>query len=368
MKVAFDNQIFTKQAYGGISRIFAKTAWELQELNVDPRIIGGFHINNYLKDLPKSIASGKFLNAYPKKSLRVFNALNKAWSSFEASSFDPDIIHETYYSFDPPIKKKERPVVVSVYDMIQELYPEMFPAYEITTPEKKATLKRADQIISISHHTKKDLIELFGIPAEKISVVHLAADNLSKGIKEDFQKPERPFFLYVGARRGYKNFQKLVKAFASSEELKRDFDIIAFGSMGFEKEEIDLFNQLRIAPEKIRHESGDDTYLAFLYSQAFAFVSPSIYEGFGIPPLEAMVNNCPVISSNTSSMPEVIGEAALFFDPTSQEEMKVQLERLVSDASLRADLIQKGVSQSTKFSWKRSALETREVYTKVLAA
>lgn len=365
MKVAFDNQIFTKQPYGGISRIFVKTAVELRQLEVDAKIFGGFHINNYLKELPKSIGSGKFLENYPKRSLRIVNNFNKAWSSYEAWSFKPDIIHETYYSFDPPIHKK-KPVIVSVYDMIQELYPQLFPAYEITTSEKKAALERADHIISISHHTKKDLIELFGIPPEKISVVHLAADGMSGAAIRKYEKLERPFFLYVGARRGYKNFKTMVRAFASSQSLIKDFDIIAFGGMGFEKDELDLFKELGVKKDSIRHEKGDDSYLAFLYSQAFAFVYPSLYEGFGIPPLEAMVNNCPVLSSNTSSMPEVIGDAALFFDPNNEEEIKEQMESLVLGSALRADLIKKGISQSTKFSWKKSAIETREVYQKVL--
>ncbi|MFC3880941.1 glycosyltransferase family 4 protein [Algoriphagus namhaensis] len=367
MKIAFDNQIFTKQSYGGISRIFANTAVELEQLGVGVRIIGGFHINNYLKELPKSITSGKYIESYPKRSLRVFNQLNKAWSSLEANKFKPDIIHETYFSFDSPIKKK-KPVVVSVYDMIQEIFPQLFPEYELTTPEKKASLERADHIISISEHTKNDLVNLFGIQPDKISVVHLAADTLSQATANDYKEPERPFFLYVGGRRGYKNFKSLLRAFASSELLVKDFDIIAFGGMPFEKEEVELFHELGLNENKVRHESGADSYLAFLYSKAFAFIYPSLYEGFGIPPLEAMVNHCPVISSNTSSMPEVIGDAALFFDPREKEEMKNQMERLVLDSKLRQDLIKKGLSRSENFSWKKTAMETNKVYQKVLAS
>jgi len=365
LKVVFDNQIFSSQKYGGISKYFARIASEMNSDRVESKILAGFHINAYLKE-ENNFVSGYYLNKYPKRSIRAFRKLNKYLSNIQASMIKPDIIHETYFSFKPIIQN-DAPVIVTVYDMIQELFTDLFDPYLIHTKEKIDSLKRADHILSISHHTKKDLCELFDISPEKVSVVHLAADKPIKLDKEnDIIYSSKPYFLYVGLRVTYKNFQNFLKGFASSEFLKKEMNIIAFGGGEFSAKEKAFFVSLGLSKDQLIQVGGDDQLLADLYSKAYGFVYPSLYEGFGIPPLEAMAYNCPVISSNVSSMPEVIGDSALFFDPNDLDEIRENLEKVVLDQNLRNELISKGNIKSNEFTWEKTARETLEVYQNVI--
>jgi glycosyltransferase involved in cell wall biosynthesis len=165
----------------------------------------------------------------------------------------------------------------------------------------------------------------------------------------------------------YKNFQNFLHAFAASEFLKKEMNIIAFGGGEFSAKEKELFSSLGLREDQMIQIGGNDQILANLYSKAYAFIYPSLYEGFGIPPLEAMAYNCPVLSSNVSSMPEVIGDAALFFNPNDLEEIRVQMEKVVLDQNLREELILKGKEKNTEYSWEKTAEETSEVYKKVIA-
>jgi glycosyltransferase involved in cell wall biosynthesis len=366
LKVVFDNQIFSNQKYGGISRYFARIASEMRSNGVDAKILAGFHINSYLKEKNDSV-SGYYFDKYPKRSIRAFRKLNKYVSNIQASLIKPDIIHETYFS-SKPIIQNNAPVIVTVYDMIQELFSDLFDPSLIHTKEKIDSLKRADHILSIPHHTKKDLCDLFNIAPEKVSVVHLAADEpLELELIGDKSFSEKPYFLYVGLRLTYKNFQNFLHAFAASEFLKKEMNIIAFGGGEFSAKEKELFSSLGLREDQMIQIGGNDQILANLYSKAYAFIYPSLYEGFGIPPLEAMAYNCPVLSSNVSSMPEVIGDAALFFNPNDLEEIRVQMEKVVLDQNLREELILKGKEKNTEYSWEKTAEETSEVYKKVIA-
>lgn len=208
---------------------------------------------------------------------------------------------------------------------------------------------------------------MFGITPEKISVVHLAADSLSYSENYDeLFSYRKPFLLYVGSRGGYKNFAGLLKAVSTSKKLKAAFDIITFGGGKFTQKEKKMLTALGFDNQQIRQTSGDDHILAKLYKNATAFIYPSLYEGFGIPPLEAMACRCPVISSNSSSMPEVIGVAGEFFNPTSIEDMACAIEKVVFSESRMRELKEKGQDRLKLFSWEKCAKETLEVYKKVI--
>ena len=127
-----------------------------------------------------------------------------------------------------------------------------------------------------------------------------------------------------------------------------------------------MFKSLKIKNEQIKNYLGDDRFLSYLYKNATAFIYPSLYEGFGMPILEAMNLNCPVISSNTSSMPEVYGNAALAFDPTKKDELADCLKAIVFDTDLRKNLIDKGKARASLFSWDKCARETKSIYSKLL--
>jgi glycosyltransferase involved in cell wall biosynthesis len=168
----------------------------------------------------------------------------------------------------------------------------------------------------------------------------------------------------VGNRGGYKNFGKLLKAFSSSSIL-REFDLIAFGGSPLLPGEWDEIKRLGIT-DRVRFESGSDRDLAEHYRAATAFVYPSMYEGFGIPPLEAMSHGCPVVCSNAGAIPEVVGDAGVYFDPNNSDELRSTLERVATTEGLQADLRVRGYQRISAFSWDRCAEATAKIYREIM--
>ena len=366
MKLAYDHQIFTYQFYGGVSRYYSHLLGVLFEKNQDVRVFAGFHRNNYIEDLPDEIVCGYKFAKYPPKTGPIFHLLNHAVCQVQTKLWQPDIIHETYYSTLPLLNTKAIRVA-TVYDMIHELYPNQFANPHRTTQWKKETFSRVDHIISISHSTKKDLIEIFGIADDKISVVHLGVDaSKFKAEKCQIRLSEKPYLLYVGSRSGYKNFSRFIEAFASSPQLKASLDVIAFGGGPFNSTELSLIRQLDLNTKNVRQISGDDKKLSHLYTNATAFIFPSLYEGFGLPPLAAMATGCPVISSNTSSMPEVVRNAGVYFDPHNIQSIQTAIESVVFSEDLRKSLTTAGYENIKNFSWQRCGTETLAIYQKLV--
>ena len=362
MKIYYDNQIFRLQKYGGISRYFVRLAEQLAGMNHHPMVLGGFHMNAYLRDLDRSLTKGVYLEKYPKGTIRLLRDSGKLINQAYATLTRPHIVHETYFSEDPMLKGGKRRVITE-YDCLHELYPELFPQVQLKTKEKKRAFDRADLILAISHQTKADMLKFFSVPEEKIQVTHLAADP--KIAEDRIVYPpvaERPFLLYVGIRMKHKNFEGMVRAFAASTRLMKEFDLVVFTPLPFSSLELKLFDDLGFGEDQVKRVEGDDPQLFGYFKTARAFVYPSLYEGFGIPPLEAMTYGCPVVCSNTSSLPEVVGDAALTFDPENLEEMSSQMERMAIDDSLRAGFIQKGNERITHFSWQKTAQETLQHY------
>jgi glycosyltransferase involved in cell wall biosynthesis len=362
LKIAFDYQTFHKQVYGGISKYFVSLVSELSILEQRPKIFAPFYVNRYARDLPKKFVFGIGVNT--KKayfiSRRISNMAIKQWK--------PDLIHETYYDKGNSTKTSAPPVVITVYDMIHELFPSHTGNSQAFIDLKKNAIHRADHIICISQSTRRDLIELLNISEHKISVVHLAS-TLPPAIPEmgySTLKSSKPFLLYVGMRQGCKNFSTLLKALSLSKKLQSDFDLLAFGGGAFTADELDLMSKLNLKPGSIKQVSGDDDQLNQFYSQAEAFICPSLYEGFGLPLLEAAANNCPVVTSNKSSMPEVMGEAAHYFEPTSADDIMNAIESVVYNGARKSQLRQLGLSRAAQFSWAKCAAETLGVYRHVV--
>jgi len=366
MKIAFDYQIFSQQSYGGISRYYSRLATELLKLEQDVSIFAGVHRNNYLSNLPNGVVKGRKLAKYPPKTAKLFQFANHYWSNYQISVLRPQVIHETYYSnFIHNLNNVPR--IVTVHDIIHELFSETFNKSNIITQRKISTFNRADHIISISHNTKKDLIEFFEISPEKITVIHHGSPSSS--IKEHHHSNDsnnKPFLLYVGPRNGYKNFNCFLEAVSLSQKLIDEFDIISFGGGMLTSDEQATIRSLGFNNGQVKQIGGDDSVLASLYKDAIAFVYPSLYEGFGIPPLEAMAHQCPVVSSNSSSMPEVIGRAAEYFDPKEPYSIKVAIENVVFSPSRIEDLKVRGLERIKDFSWQKCAQETLSVYEKIV--
>ena len=362
MKIAFDAQIFAEQEFGGISRYFCALATELSRIpNINVKIVAPLHVNGYLRELNPEIAFGHFIPRLPKTG-RIIKTLSGAFFRPVAAMMRPDIVHETYYSPRPTYGGRV-PHVLTVYDMIHERFPGSFAVNDPVASYKASAVHRADHIFCISENTRRDLLEIHGLPEERISVTYLGYDALAaSSITATELVGDSPYLLHVGGRQGYKNFEGLLRAYTASDWLRTNFRVVCFGGGAFSPTERGLMAELGISGAQVVQIGGADDRLAALYSSAAAFVYPSMYEGFGIPPLEAMSLGCPVICSNTSSIPEVVGEAGEYFDPADTGSIRDALERVLQSASRRSQLVDLGYVRCRRFSWERCANETAAVY------
>ncbi|MCG3771732.1 MAG: Alpha-maltose-1-phosphate synthase [Nitrosomonadaceae bacterium] len=368
MRVAFDQQVFLLQEYGGISRYVCSLANGLTKIpDVDVTIIAPLHYNGHLAELSRDLKWGWRVPRLPKTA-RLAYSVSAALAQQAMRRFRPDVVHETYYSanaFAPSGALR----VITVYDMIHERFPSEFSGGQLTAA-KKIAVSRADHVLCISESTRRDLIDIFGVDAGRVSVVYLGYDELRLAILSSDEPRLRtdtgPFLLHVGSRGGYKNFASVLRTFAHSSCLKESFSIVCFGGGAFRSEELSLMRELKLADGQVQHLGGGDEVLAWLYQQAAAFIYPSRYEGFGIPLLEAMSLGCPVICSNTSSIPEVVGAAGEYFDPGDIESMRTAIEFVLGSRTRRDELVAKGYARCALFSWTRCAEETLNIYRSLL--
>lgn len=365
IKIAYDSQIFSGQVYGGISRYICEIASRVSKYpDVDVKIAAPLYVNAYLENLPKDILKG-FRSPFPHDFLKLYQrAGSMILGDIMLQYMAPDIIHETYY-LKYPLGSRRATRVLTIHDMIHEKFESQLQYGRKAALHKAAAAHRADHIICVSESTKHDVIEILGIDPEKISVIHLGSNLM---IASDYvynlqaEVINKPYLFYVGIRGGYKNFQGMLKAYANSELLKSEFKLVCFGGGVFKNEELSLIKKLGLDQNQVIQLSGDDQLLAKLYKGASAFVFPSLYEGFGIPPLEAMSYGCPVVCSNTSSIPEVVGDAGQYFDPYDLESMQISIETVVSSLALRESLITRGKKRLNRFSWDECASQTFAVY------
>jgi len=366
MNILFDHQIFCLQKYGGISRYFYELANHIADRSEEEvKIFAPVHINEYL---PKSGIVRP--NGIKIQELSGFGRI-AAWGFDTALAYvalkprrDVDIFHETYYSgVDCCPRAAKR--ILTIFDMTHEKFPEMSPGRSSTRQTKARAVERADHVLCISENTRSDLISLLGVPEEKTSVVHLGYSLSVNEVKRPAIS-ENPYILFVGQRGGYKNFISLLRAYAKTPALKEEFSLVCFGGGEFSGQERALIESHQLSSTRVMHLSGGDEVLAGLYSGAAAFIYPSLYEGFGIPPLEAMSFGCPVICSNSSSLPEVVGDAAELFDPTNEGDMLAAIFRVLHSPKVSQLLIARGFERIKQFSWEKCAKDTLDVYNKVL--
>ena len=357
MKVLFDHQTFTHQEYGGISRYFFELATRLQtypDVDVTSSIL--FSNNDYIQGSSALPSRLFFRDRNFKGKKRLMMLLNEMRSlrAYRQEAFD--IFHPTYYDLYYMKAPKRAPVVVTCLDMIHEKF---MPEDTVTAHNKKVSMNRADKIFAISQSTKNDIMEFYGIEDKKISVTYLAS-SLGKPERLKQASGADRFFLYVGKRNLYKNFFPFVKAIAPLL-LNPDVYLYCAGGGALEKDEQVFLRELKIE-NKVRLFPGSDESLAKLYSTAVAFIYPSLYEGFGIPVLEAMNCGCPVAVSNTSSLPEVAGDAALYFDPNNIDSVRAAAETFLEKPQVREAMIARGFERAKLFSWDETARVTHSIY------
>jgi len=364
MHVLYDYQIFALQEMGGISRYFVELALRLPDYSggIETTILAPVHINAYLENSPVRKV-GRKVAPFPGKH-RILPRINRIAGRGFLKKQPPDIFHETYYSGNAqPI---HAPRILTVYDMIHERFPDQFHGVDSHIPVLKAqAVARADHVIAISKSTRDDLMQYLGVAPEKVTVIPLAPSFDTIDGRVDFDAGGRPYLLYVGLREGVKNFQRFIIAFSRSRLLCSEFDVLCVGGGGFTTDEERFFRSLGVR-EQVRHLQADDSLLAALYAHAALFVYPSLYEGFGLPLLEAMHCGCPVACSTAGSMPEIAGDAALYFDPLDEEELRTVLESIVQSQEIADSLRVRGHEREKMFAWESCVARTAELYRSAL--
>lgn len=360
MQILYDGQIYALQKAGGINRYFANLISRLPE-NITPTITTcELHNVNFPQHTNLKTF---FYQRFGFKPGRICYWLEQYY--FQAVSyFNPfSVLHPTYYSTltRREMKQSKHPIVLTVYDLIHELFAEQMDATGEQAEIKQKAILSADAIICISENTKQDLLERYSVSEDRVTVTHLASEIDASMSYSDESVPSEPYYLYVGGRGGYKNFDRLLVAFAKTKSIHPEIKLCVVGST-FSPEEKQRISELKLEQSIEHYGHVSDPHLAKLYRCALAFVYPSLYEGFGIPPLEAMSCGTPVIASNTSSIPEVVADAGILFNPESSNDLADILISIVDNPLGRERLILKGYERSKLFSWDKTVAETLEVY------
>jgi len=374
MKILYDHQIFNIQQYGGISRYFSEiiNTFHLgtSKYNVTVDFSLRYSDNHYLTNASFSTHKQFMKNRFFKGLRRHFNKkrsqVNIAHSVNALRSGQFDIFHPTYYDTYFLEHIGNKPFVLTIYDMIHELFPGSNHASDKSIERKKELARKAAKIIAISENTKIDIMKFYNIGSDKISTVYLGPPTLSESDlnKHVATTPER-FILFVGNRGGYKNFDTFISAITPLLSEDKNLYLICAGGGSFSSDNREVFEKLRVKDKTIQLPVNDDT-LACLYSRALAFVFPSLYEGFGLPILEAFTYGCPVLLSNSSSFPEVAGKAGIYFEPTEKDSIRSEVGKILYDKDILNDYKLKGYEQLAKFSWDKTAESTNQVYASIL--
>lgn len=386
MRVLFDHQVFELQRWGGISRYFVELLRGLDgRIEVDLALARTR--SEYLSTLNEVLALGAtdfgfretFLGSarfpgkgqlhsvvkrlYPPANARRVNR-RLALEKLRAGRYD--LFHPTYY--DPYFLEAlgDRPYVLTVYDCTHEVYPEHFSPHDPTSARKRRLAQGASRILAISEHTKQDVTGLLDVDPGKVDVVHLGFAARAGGDASLARPLPERYVLFTGSRGQYKNWAFFVRAIAPLLRDERLLHLVCTGDP-FSAAEREYLRSLGLSDSVLRVSPGE-AGLQALYERAAVFVLPSLYEGFGLPVLEAFAAGCPAAVSGTSSLPEVGGDAALYFDPKDGDSLRDAVGRLLSDTALRTELIARGKARVAEFTWEKTAAATIATYHRALEA
>jgi glycosyltransferase involved in cell wall biosynthesis len=303
--------------------------------------------------------------------------LTRLWTqyrlAFECLINPPEILFVPAHTI-PVIRRPSLKTIVTIHDLGAEFLAQhhQFPHKLYLNWSTKYVAKHATHIIAVSDATKKDLVKQFKVSPKRITVVHEAVNSdiyypRKKAEVENVKKEfglKKPYLLFVGTIQPRKNLIKLIEAFSKLKN--KNLDLVISGKPGW------LFEEIYAAPKKFGVENQvkflgyvPEEKIPALYSGAEIFVYPSLYEGFGLPILEAMACGCPVLTSNTTSMPEVSGGNALLVNPKKTEEITFGIKQLLKNPIKRQVMAQKGLEWVKNFSWEKTAAETIAVFEKV---
>jgi glycosyltransferase involved in cell wall biosynthesis len=339
----------------------------------------GFYVSNLTQALTEIDKKNEYLFFKPEEERDFSTPQRWVWDQMTipkmARDAKVDILHQPCFSTPVGYNGK---VVVTIHDLISVFFGHNIPFWsrQFFAKWMPFTYRYADHLIAVSEHTKKDAMKVLGIPEDKITVIHEAADEKYRviedkatiaNVRKKYKLGDEPFILHVGTLEPRKNLPFLVTAFAMArEKYGIKAKLVITGKKGWYYEGLfTLVDDLKLHDEVIFTGYVEDEDIPAIYNAATIFAFPSHYEGFGLPPLEAMASGTPVISSNTSSMPEVIGEAGILLPPKDESAWAEALNTLLTDKKLWETNRKKGLEQAKRFSWKRCAQETIAVYEKV---
>jgi glycosyltransferase involved in cell wall biosynthesis len=358
MRILYDGYVYREQPTGGINRYFANLIKRLPGDVVPLLTTPGDHTLDY--PAHANLKTFRFKGVRP---LRVSFRMEKYYFRCLEAAVNFDVAHPTYYSLltQRDFAAYRRPIVLTVWDMTHERFTNHFRDGAQVVEMKRKAIEAAHSIICISESTKKDLLEYYPHVTEgRVRVTHLASElDESMGYGPEMI-PLRPYFLFVGARGGYKNFSNLLAAFARVANGRQDLTLCVVGTPFSAAEQRDI-TEMRLSGRVEHYGRASDAQLAKLYRHSIALVYPSLYEGFGIPLVEAMACGTAVVASNRASLPEVLGAAGLLFDPAVDDLADILLS-LVENPSERERLVALGRKRAQDFSWDRTAAQTIDVY------
>lgn len=388
MRIGIDARFFGPSGKG-LGRYTQKLVENIERIYAEEKELHGKDVEFFIFLRQENFAE------YVPKHKNVYKVLADCrWYTFKEQiempillrKYDLDLVH--FPHFNVPILYG-RKFVVTIHDLILIHFPTLrgttlnpliywlkFAAYKLTIAW---AIWRAEKIITVSNFTKKDILENYRVDPEKIKVIYEASDDYCNvanrkekevlrqyGLVADNYGIMKPYILYVGNAYPHKNLERLIRAFSKLSIKNSALNLVLVGKADY------FYDNLRriVADERIQNVifAGfvPDCDLDVVYKNAKLYVFPSLYEGFGIPPLEAMAKGVPVASSDHECMQEILGESAVYFSATDEVDMARMMEKVLQDETLREKLIAAGYRQSKKYSWERMARETMEIYSSLV--
>lgn len=370
MRILFDHQVFSWQNYGGISRYFIEQIRGLQSLGQEVFLPQRFFAENvYLSNL----------QGYEQKSLTPFPFKGKKWLQLQLGkraslnalkSLEPQVFHPTY--FDPyfltEVQKRGTRWVMTVHDMIHEIYGHgstgFFSLDAKVIQNKRLLAQKAHAVITVSENTRKDLLHFCPeVDPSRIHVVYHG--NRLKAEPTVLSNTKEPYLLFVGQRKGYKNFKAMLDQLHPVMAEEKSLKLICVGGGAFDASELAQIKELGLEHRVLYTIVQSDAALAQTYQQAVCFLFPSLYEGFGLPAVEAMACHCPVLLQEGKALREIGGDSALYFDTGQKDSLAKVLNTLLRNPEQRKKMIESGKKRADSFSWEKSVENHLKIYQSV---
>lgn len=349
MKILYDTQIYLGQLAGGVSRYHYELLKGISGTQ-DVDLAGRFYKNQYIRQF----------NPLNKRLVRdpmsLFSEINKRLIAKKVREADYDIFHPAgTYKFIEEFQTQKK-MLITIHDMIMEKH------FGADSTQKLRYAQKADKIIAVSKSTKNDIMEMFGIADDKIEVIyHGSSLSYDKKQKTSLQLPSK-YILFVGNRDAYKNFSNSLEGIAPALRENKDLYFICVGKTGFQKHEQERIEKLNISSQVLSFIKVDDKDLSVLYAHALFFIFPSLYEGFGIPILEAWSCGTAIALSDTVCFKEIAQDNALYFDPNNIDAITEIVFEMLKNQDLREEFVRKGQKRLADFSWEKTVEQTMKLY------